>query len=454
MKKTISIGLFVVSSLTIYAQGNVLEEYVKQGLENNILIKQNQFAYQSAEQALKIAKGMYLPTITTQSRYTFSKGGRTIDFPIGDLLNPVYSTLNDLLVSQGGTAQFPMVENQQINFLREREYEAKVTFSQPVFYPSIAIIKRIEEQKLYMTSTEMKKFERELTFQIKEAYYNYMKVLHYYDLILKTKELVNENYRVSEKLFGNNMTTKDAVLRAKSEISKIELIETEAIKNREMAKNYFNFLLNRDLDEEIIIVSNPSSYSSQEYSSLIQNGMQKREELKLLDQQIKLMDHVISLNNSEMLPKLFFAADYGIQGEDLKVDSDADFLTASIVLQWDLFNGNIKRNKKKQALIEKQRIGYIKEEVKNKIQLEIRQDSFEVDQQYKNLSLAQTRFNESNEFYRIIDKRYRMGEVPLIELLDARNNLTESETQLIITQYDFLISVSRLEKSSANSLNE
>ncbi|OFX89212.1 MAG: hypothetical protein A2W99_01535 [Bacteroidetes bacterium GWF2_33_16] len=452
MKKIFLIVTALYFAYTTDAQTTVLNEYIKQGLESNLIIKQNQMALESAQYALLIAKGMYLPTISTQSRYTFSKGGRTIDFPIGDLLNPVYSTLNDLLVSQGGTAQFPMVENQRINFLREKEYEAKLSLTQPLYYPSIAINKRIEEQKLYMTETEMKQYQRDLTFQIKEAYYNYMKVLNYYDLIQKTKEVVNENHRVSLKLLENNMITRDGVLRAKSEVSKVDLLETEAEKNKEMAKNYFNFLLNRNLDDEVIVVSQSENYLTLDNLELGLNALQNREELKLLDQQIRIMDHVADLSRSEMFPRLILAADYGIQGEDLKIDNESDFLTASVVLQWDIFNGNTKRNKKKQALIEKQRIGFIKEEAQDKIQLEVKQDVFEVQQQHKNLNLAKTRCNEANEFYRIIEKRFRLGEVPLIELLDARNNMTEAETQFIVAQYDYLTSIARLEKSTAKSL--
>ena len=106
-------GLLVVALLTTFifksnAQTNVLEDYVHEGLESNLTIKQNLMTLESAEYALKIAKGMFLPTVSTQSRYSLAKGGRTIDFPIGDLMNPVYSTLNSMLVAQGGTAQFPV----------------------------------------------------------------------------------------------------------------------------------------------------------------------------------------------------------------------------------------------------------------------------------------------------------------------------------------------------------
>lgn len=452
MKRIVVLITGCFFSINLNAQTNILDDYVKQGLESNLAIKQNQMALESAQYALKVAKGMYLPTLSTQSRYTLSKGGRTIDFPMGDLLNPVYSTLNDLIAAHGGTPQFPTVDNQHINFLREKEYEAKLSLVQPVYYPSIGINKSIEESKLSMSQTELEQYKRELTFQIKEAYYNSMKANHYFDLIQKTKELVQENYRVSQKLMENNMITRDAVLRAKSEIGKVFLYETEAMKSKEMAKSYFNFLLNRDLESPITISSHTETYLTPDLSRLSQNALQHREELQLLDYQIGIINRVADLHNSESLPKLLVAVDYGIQGEDFKMDGDASFVTGSLVLKWNIFSGNTNRNKKQQALIEKQRIQYYKEEVSSKILLEVKQNVYDVAQQSESLKLARTRCNEAIEFYRIIEKRFQQGEIPLLELLDARNNMTESEIQLIVIEYDYLISIAKLEKCSSLSL--
>ncbi len=452
MKRLVYIVIVFLSINYVKGQSSVLDEYIQEGLESNLAIKQNQMALESARHALKVAKGMYLPSITTQARYSYAQGGRTIDFPIGDLLNPVYSTLNEMLEGQGGEAQFPMVKNEQIKFLRENEYEAKISLSQPIYYTSIAVNKRIEEQKLFMSEVELEQYKRELTFQIKEAYYNYMKALQYYDLIQKTKEVVNENHRVTKKLMENGLVTLDAVLRAKSEISKIELHETDAEKNTEMSKSYFNFLLNRDLNEEITIASQAGAFKSPEMTELTDNALNQREELKLLEHQIMIMDNVADLHTAEMLPNLVFAVDYGIQGEEFTIDSESDFIIGSFVLTWDLFSGNTNRNKRKQALIEKQQVQYRKEEAGKQVKLEVKQDIYEVRQQVKNLKLAETRSSEAAEVYRIIEKRYRLGEAQLIELLDARNNMTESESQVILTKYDYLVSIARLEKSSNSSL--
>jgi len=62
---------------------------------------------------LEVARSMFLPNITFDLTYSHADGGRSIDLPIGDMLNPVYATLNQLTNSPN----FPQIQNEQINFL-------------------------------------------------------------------------------------------------------------------------------------------------------------------------------------------------------------------------------------------------------------------------------------------------------------------------------------------------
>ena len=102
--------------ITTLAHGQlILEDYVKYGLENNLALKQKETSYLKSLEALSEARGLFYPDISFQARYTISEGGRVIEFPVGDLLNPVYLTLNQLTTSQ----MFPVLENQEILFLRQ-----------------------------------------------------------------------------------------------------------------------------------------------------------------------------------------------------------------------------------------------------------------------------------------------------------------------------------------------
>lgn len=120
----------------------VLNEYVRYGIENNLSLQQKQSGYQKSIEALKEARGLFYPNISFNARYTVSEGGRIIDFPIGDLLNPVYTTLNTLTSSN----KFSVVDNQQIMFMRPFEHETKIRIIQPVFNTDIYYNSQIKKE--------------------------------------------------------------------------------------------------------------------------------------------------------------------------------------------------------------------------------------------------------------------------------------------------------------------
>src|SRR5258708_521847 len=86
--------------------------------------------------ALDQARALYLPSLDFSARYTRASGGRTIQFPVGDLLNPVYATLNQITLS----ASFPAGQNQQINFQRPRGQDTPGSLRQPLYDPRLSAL--------------------------------------------------------------------------------------------------------------------------------------------------------------------------------------------------------------------------------------------------------------------------------------------------------------------------
>ena len=123
------IFLLSIFLISVFAYADNLDNYVQIGLENNLALKQKEFNYKKSMHALKEARGMFFPSVSIEARYTRAGGGREIEFPVGDLLNPVYSTLNQLT----GTQSFPQLDNERIPFLREKEHETKLRLVQPLF---------------------------------------------------------------------------------------------------------------------------------------------------------------------------------------------------------------------------------------------------------------------------------------------------------------------------------
>src|SRR5688572_20841093 len=91
------IALILLSSAHLFSQN--LSAYIDEGLKGNIALKQKNISLEQARQSLDIARSYFLPSVNVLADYTSGDGGRSIKIPIGDLLNPVYGSLNQLMQS-------------------------------------------------------------------------------------------------------------------------------------------------------------------------------------------------------------------------------------------------------------------------------------------------------------------------------------------------------------------
>ncbi len=425
---------------------DVLDDYVRTGLENNLALKQKQAGYEKSLEALSEARSLFYPNISFNARYTVSEGGRVIDFPVGDLLNPVYATLNALTSSQN----FPLIDNQQVRFLRPAEHETKIRVIQPLFSPSIYYNSKIMKELSMAEEADLDQYRRELVAEIKKAYYNSAMSGSLVTMLTNTRKVLVENVRVNQRLMENNKVTADYLYRSESELNKFDQELRDAEKDEKIARAYFNFLLNRPLSDSIII-REPALFPviSQITLGAGKIALENREEIRKLENYQNISDMQIKLNQSGKLPDLIVVADYGFQGEQYKFNSESDYLQASAVLSWTLFEGFRNKAKVNQALLQKEMAEQKLDEAKKQIELQVTAALEEVASSEKGITTAESRVKNAKESFRIVEKKYSEGQASLIEFMDARTNLTRSEENLIISKFRYLSAFAEFEKVAA-----
>src|SRR5262249_31059211 len=77
--------------------GQVIDEYVREALRSNLSLQAESLEVDRNMAALDAARARFLPTVALEARYSRSEGGRELNIPVGTVVNPVYSTLNQLL---------------------------------------------------------------------------------------------------------------------------------------------------------------------------------------------------------------------------------------------------------------------------------------------------------------------------------------------------------------------
>lgn len=443
--------LFLLNTISNFAQQSVLDSYVREGIENNLTLKQQQLDYKQSLYAIDEARSYFFPQFSVNARATFANGGRTIDFPVGDLLNPVYSTLNTLTAS----TNFPEIENEEIQFLRPFEHETKISLVQPVFNPTIYYNTRIKKELANSKSINKTIYQRNLVAEIKMAYFNYLKANKAIELIEETKKLVLENIRVNERLFENDKITIDNIYRSKSELSKLNQQMAVAQKNTNISRKYFNFLLNKNLDEEIIVDQSlgevlPTIEGKSSTSDLAAG----RSELKMIDSYSNANSLSQKLYNSDYLPTVLLAADYGFQGEQYRFTNEDDFATLSLVLKWDLFTGKKRKAKIQQAVIKGESLKLRQRELKNQLALQIDAAYLDLLASQKAIEAAKEQRETAEQTFHLINKKYKEGQANLLQYLDAQTTLTNAKENYWIEVYDFYIKLSEYQKQIEEKINE
>ncbi|MGD2035317.1 MAG: TolC family protein [Bacteroidales bacterium] len=440
--KFIPVYLFLGISLNLNAQEQYIESYIQEGLQSNLALRKIQADYSKSLQSLRSAKGLFYPDVSLNARYTVSRGGRTI--PVGDMINPVYLTLNQLL--QDDVFE-PIDDN--FYFYRPTEHETKLSLVQPVYNPRVIYNYQIRKEQTLIETANVNIYKRELIKEIKSAYYAYLMTEYLVKLVDETETLLQENLRVSKSLYENDKVTKDVVYRSEAELQNVYLGRAEAEKENMAARSYFNFLLNKPLDSEIKYDKTdqiPELAIPLSVEQGITNGLNTREELDKLQSYSVINEKYTKLARSSNYPNLFLALDYGYQGEEYSFTGEDDFLLASVVLRWDLFQGFKNRAEVQHARIAGEQIELQKQELTKQIELQVITAYYELKAAIKAIDAARTQVKASENAFQVTEEKYRIGQAKLIEYTDARTTMTRSKQNLIIAVFEYKIKEAEFER--------
>lgn len=422
---------------------NHLERYIVQGLASNESIKQQQFILEKNLFALQEAKALFLPNVNFNTTYTLAGGGRTVDFPVGDLLNPVYGTLNKMT----GTNDFPSLQNQSILLNPHNFYDLKVRTTYPIINAEIAINKKLKSQQYDLQKIEIDVFKRELVKDIKVAYYQYLQATEAIKIYENALVLVNENVRVNNSLYNNQKVNRTALSRSNNEVLKMTSQITNAKQKQNNAKSYLNFLLNHPLDNEVL-VDKIEAIPMQNLN--IEASLINREELQKLNTAKVINESLLSLANSAKMPKLNSFLDLGSQGFDFKVNNKTPYYFLGLSLEWNIFSGDKNKAKVNQAIADgkalESQTNYVEQQLA--LQLKLAINAFSMAITDYQTALAQVKTSEDN--YRDMLRLYKEGTVLLIELLDAQNQLISAQLQTSISLFDTWIKQTEIERANAS----
>lgn len=430
-------------------KSSILEGYIREGLANNLALRQETLEISRVTESLNQAKSLFYPRIAFNPTYSVAAGGRRLEFPVGDLLNPAYKTLNQLT----GSDNFPTnIQNVNQLLAPNNFHDTKVSVSYAIFNTDIQYNYLIQKQLLSAQEARKRVVENELRYTIATSYYQYLQTLEAIRIYESARSVLNELARLNEKLVSNNVATREVVTSARYEISKVDQQLAVAQKNRETAQAYFNFLLNRDLTMGIEVDSSLTKIlpeSKEKLPDLQQTALHGRQELNQLGQSLQAAQTAVRLNEANAkIPNLYVGGSTGFQGFGYTFQNQA-YVVAQVGLQWDLFRGYEKRSKIQQAKIQTNSLQTRIAEVQRQIQLQVLQAYYDLDAANQSLVATQSGMTNADQSFRVVDSKYRNGQALLIEFLRYQNDRLTAQLQHSVARMDVLVKRAALDRAVA-----
>lgn len=418
----------------------LLTEYVAAALASNLALQRQDLSVEQSLAALDEARGRYLPQLSLASRFSRAEGGRTIALPLGDLLNPVYATLNELLIAQGRAPAFGQVGNTEFAFLREREQQTYASLVQPLYAPEIGAAVRARRALAQSERATRDAVVLTLVRDVRIAYHSWLKARQALGIVDASHVLLQENLRVNESLHANGKSTRDQVLRAQAELLEVEQERVHADNTVDVARSYFNFLLNRPLASPIedgaVADATGALPALEELQAL---ALEQRPELRQLAAVTEAAQEQVKAASARFKPTIALAVESGVQGEEYRFGPEDDYSIASLTFNWNLFNGNQDRARLSQARLAARSAGLQREDTAHRIVLEVEQARGEVNTALRALGTARARQEAAREGFKIAARKRDAGVISQVEFLDARTALTGAEINYSVTQFDLLM---------------
>ena len=444
MKLLLPLLFLLFPFAVVMGQKSILDEYIEMGFQQNIVLQQKSISAEKALLSLQSAQSLYQPTLAFQGGYQTGEGGRSISFPVGDMLNPVYATLNQLTKSTA----FPQINNVETNFFPRNFYDVKLTSVMPIYNRDISINKEIQSQTLGIQKADIQVYKRELAKNIKIAYLNYLMANKAIGIYQNGLLLAQEGKKINEKLLANGKGLPAYILRSENEIVQLGSQLSEAEKQAESAKMYFNFLLNRELLTEI-----KTNYNEQEALDILKKTLvaevDQREELSMLKQAISLQQSVVKMNESFYLPKLNGYLNLGSQSSNWDFNQKSTYYLLGMQVDIPIFSGKRNLNKIKQSAMDVDMAKKSLDLTSKQVNLALQIAQKNLTQTWVAFRASQKQIEVANTYQRLIDKGYKEGVNTYIETLDARSQWTNAHLLLNLNQFKILIAAAQVEREAA-----
>jgi outer membrane protein len=362
------------------------------------------------------------------------------------LFNPVYGTLNQLTNS----TSFPTnIENEKIQLAPNNFLDLQLSISKPLINSSIKYNQKIQNELLRINDLDMELSKNEIVAQTKIGYYNYLKTFEGLAIMDETKKLLQEVLTFNKKLVKYDKATPDILSDIEFQMANLQSQKAMLMEQQDLAKAYFNLLLNKSLDTEIVVDENILQGEIQatgNITSLKKSAVEARLEFKKIDVATVLNSLNQKRIDQEKKPMLGISGGVGFQTESFNLDNGGPLFTLGLGMNWNLMDGGLRKKKMEEIDVDQRILENDRKRLSQQIEMQVTQVFYKIRSLQMRMQAEEVAVKSAQKSYDAINARYRNDKAILIQLTQAQNSLATSKMSRALSKYDYLILIAELEK--------
>jgi outer membrane protein len=285
----------------------------------------------------------------------------------------------------------------------------------------------------------------------------------YYEL-LKSRSLIKvneENVKLNEAQTYRAQRYYEAGIRTKIDVSdaKVHLIKSQIDYKNSLYDKELSLVdlkksigdIKNDLDVDSDNITFASMYSalpivSQNINELVESAFKNRYEIKAYNEKIKASKASQVSVRGDFLPSLGLSAQYDLNSVEDKVEQmiPEKQWNALVALNWNIFSGFNTTSKYQKAKIDTLKSQQELTNLKLDIEKSVNDSFIYVQKKLENVKYSESLRELSAQKFDQAQKRYENGLSDFIELQQARQEYIDSLSALVISYYDYLQSVAKL----------
>jgi len=331
---------------------------------------------------------------------------------------------------------------------------AAILLTQPLYMGGkIRAYDKITHYSEELADQKLRGSEQEVILEVDQAYWQLVSLTNkkvlatsYRDMLKKLDDDVN-------KMIREGVATKATELQVSVKLNEAEMMLTKVDNGLVLSRMLLAQLCGLPIDTELHAAEESNldlSVPHDDVEADTQTALANRPELCQLETAVNIYKEKVNITRADFLPQLAAMGGYAISNPNLYNGFSKKFSGnwgIGLTLKVPIWNWGEGKYKVRAAKAEADMAAYRLDDIREKIELQVAQESFRVNEANKQYRLAVKNLEQADENLRIANLGYREGVITMTDVLQAQTAWLQAHSDKIDAEINILITRATLRKA-------